>query len=202
MIKQQINLHQPIFRQQRAVFSALVVLRICAVWMVGLGVVYALALTREHSLGHEQASLTRSRDSTAARLQEFAASQDQPGRRQEQEAELARLQAELAQKQSVLRVLARGDLGDSLGFAPQIAALADRRLAGVWLNHIGLSAGGHEVSLHGQALTEDLLPAYIERLSGSEGLPGARFAEVRMNRAEDGGNIAFELQTGSGSVKP
>lgn len=202
MIKQQINLHQPIFRQQRAVFSSLLMVRACLVWALVLGVFYGLNLLRDRSLAGELAGLVRDRDATAARLQAFAALQDQPDRRQEQEAELARLQGELAQKQGVLRVLARGDLGDSTGFTPQIEALAERRLEGVWLTYVGLSAGDHQVSLRGQALAEELLPTYLEHLAGEQGLPGARFADLRLRRAEDGSSVAFELHSRVAGDRP
>lgn len=201
-MNQQINLHQPIFRKQRALFSAGIVLRICAIWIIALGTIYALSMWREGVLSRERDVLVRDRDSAAARLQELTALQSQPERSQLIADELERLQGERAQKEGVLRVLARGELGNTAGFGPQMDALADRRLAGVWLTHIGLLEGGREISLRGETTNQDLLPQYLERLSAGSGFPGARFGDVRMQRAGDAGTVSFELHTRAGTDLP
>lgn len=202
MMNQQINLHQPIFRKQRALFSSQIVLRICAIWAVALGLVYGLSLWSGRSLAREHAQLVGQRDDAQVRLQELTATQMETGQSQQLETELERLQNERAQKDSVLRVLARGELGSTVGFAPQLDALADRRLAGVWLTHIGLMEGGREISLRGEASREDLLPRFLERLAGGEGFPGARFGDVRLERVPDGRQLSFELHTRAGTDLP
>ncbi|MCC2656166.1 MAG: biosis protein MshA [Panacagrimonas sp.] len=202
MMNQQINLHQPIFRKQRALFSSQIVLRICAIWAVALGVVYGLTLWSERGLAREHAILVSKRDQANARLQVLTATQSESGQSQQLEAELQRLQNERAQKESVLRVLARGELGSTAGFVPQLDALADRRLAGVWLTHIGLMEGGREISLRGETSREDLLPRFLERLAGGQGFPGARFGDVRLERAPDGTQLSFELHTRAGTDLP
>jgi hypothetical protein len=202
MLNQQINLHQPIFRKQRALFSAQIVLRICAIWSVALVLVYMLNLYNERTLSREHGALVRSRDAAQARLQQLASTQSETGHSQQLEIELDRLRNERAQKESVLRVLARGELGSTAGFAPQLDALADRRLAGVWLTHIGLMEGGREISLRGEASREDLLPRFLERLAGGSGFPGARFGDVRLERTADSAQLSFELHTRAGSDMP
>lgn len=197
-MNQQINLHQPIFRKQRALFSAQIVLRICAIWAVALGLIYGLALSREGLLMRERSQLTSARDTANNRLQALSARQADSGHSQALESELTTLQAARAQKEGVLRVLARGDLGDTAGFTPQIDALAERRIDGVWLTHVGLHAGGRELALRGVAESEELLPEYLERLAGGVGdarFPGARFGQVSLNRRPDGAGVEFELRT-------
>jgi hypothetical protein len=202
MMNQQINLHQPIFRKQRALFSSQIVLRICAIWAIALGLVYGLSQWSERRLAREHAALVRSRDAAQERLQALTATQPETGQSQQLEGELERLQTERAQKESVLRLLARGELGSTAGFAPQLEALADRRLAGVWLTHVGLMEGGREISLRGEASREDLLPRFLERLAGGEGFPGARFGDVRLERAPEGTQLVFELHTRAGTDLP
>lgn len=197
-MNQQINLHQPIFRKQRALFSAQIVLRICAIWAIALGLIYGLSLWREGMLQRELRSLHVSRDSASSRLQDLTASQGESGRSAKLQSELSTLQAARAQKEGVLRVLARGDLGDTAGFTRQMDTLAARRISGVWLTHVGLSAGGREISLRGIAEDETLLPEYLERLAGGSGdprFPGARFAQVSLQRQPEGGGVTFELLT-------
>jgi Tfp pilus assembly protein PilN len=201
-MNQQINLHQPIFRKQRALFSSQIVLRICAIWAVALVLVYGLNRYSEGTLAREHGALERNRDAAQARLQQLVSTQDETGHSQQLENELERLRNERAQKESVLRVLARGELGSTAGFAPQLDALADRRLAGVWLTHIGLMEGGREISLRGEASREDLLPRFIERLATGSGFPGARFGDLRLERAADSSQLSFELHTRAGTDMP
>ena len=201
-MNQQINLHQPIFRKQRALFSSQIVLRICAIWAVALVLVYGLNRYSEGTLAREHGALERNRDAAQARLQQLVSTQDETGHSQQLQNELERLRNERAQKESVLRVLARGELGSTAGFAPQLDALADRRLAGVWLTHIGLMEGGREISLRGEASREDLLPRFIERLATGSGFPGARFGDLRLERAADSSQLSFELHTRAGTDMP
>lgn len=205
MINQQINLHQPIFRKQRALFSAQIVLRICAIWAIALGAVYGLALLREAALLRERTRLLEDRDTATARFSDLTLRRAGSGSGGMLEAELGKLQAERAQKESVLRVLARGDLGDTTGFAPQLRTLAERRVSGVWLTHVALRAGGRDISLRGIAEGEELLPEYLERLAGGVGdprFPGARFGQVRLQRLTDDAGVEFELHTKSTGAAP
>lgn len=202
-MNQQINLHQPIFRKQRALFSARVGLRICAIWALALGVIYALALWSDQQLKAEHARLQAERDTAAANLQEITALRSaQPGKSRMLAEELARLQTQLAQKEAVLQLLSRGELGSPAGFAPQIDALAERRVAGVWLTRVALTEGGREISLQGQAVRGDLLADYLERLSGESGFPGARFGDVRLEQQPETDEVAFELHTKVGKDLP
>ena len=176
MIRQQINLHQPIFRKQRALFSAAIVLRICAIWVLALGGYYAAAVWRDQQQAREIEALTRQRDQAQARLADVRWHS-------------VRCDA----------LLTSGDLGDTVGFAPQIYSLAERRVAGVWLTHIGISAGGRRLDLRGDAVREDLLPEYLERLAHEPGMRsgfgGTHFGSVLIQRATDGAGIHFELDT-------
>lgn len=202
-MNQQINLHQPIFRKQRALFSARIVLRLCAIWALALAVIYALGLWSDQQLRAEHVRLQTERDAAAANLQKITALRSSdPGRSQMLAQELASLQTQLAQKEAVLQLLSRGELGSAAGFAPQIDTLADRRIAGVWLTRVALTEGGREISLQGQAVRSELLPEYLERLSGESGFPGARFGDVRLERQPDTDEVAFELHTKVGKDLP
>lgn len=204
MIRQQINLHQPIFRKQRALFSFSILIRICAIWAVGLGVVYAAAVWRDGVEARELSRLQVTRDTASTRLQDLTARTSDPERSKKLADELARLRTEQQQKEGVLALLASGDLGDTTGFAPQIDALAERRLSGVWLTHIGLSAGGRDVDLRGVASEEGLIPEYLDRLADAQGavpgFKGTRFAAVSLDRKAGSAEVTFELGSQAGKA--
>lgn len=200
-MRQQINLHQPIFRKQRALFSSGIVLRVCGIWVIALAIVYMLSLWREGVLSTEKTTLLQERDTASNRLQALFLRQTDPELSASLEAELQQIMAQRQEKEGVIRVLARGDLGITTGFSPQIRALAERRLEGVWLTQVLLDEGGKYVSLKGRAIGEEMLPQYIERLAGRIGesrFPGGRFGEVSLKRETDEAGIRFELRTQAG----
>lgn len=202
-MKQQINLHQPIFRKQRALFSAQIVLRVCFIWILALALIYALSLWREGALSREKARLEHDRDIANGRLQELFLRQTDPEQSAELEAKLKQFQSERLQKESVVRVLARGDLGVTTGFAAQIDALAARRISGLWLTRVRLDGGGQYVSLQGRALGEDLIPEYLERLAGRVSdprFPGGRFGEISLQRESGDEAVSFELRSKPGGL--
>ena len=197
-MKQQINLHQPIFRKQRALFSSEILLRVCAIWIIGLGLIYALSVWRQGSLNSALAQLEQQRDAASIRLQELITEQTDPGQSSQLAAEVKRVSSEQAQMQGIVTVLARGNLGVTTGFADQMRSLAERRTQGVWLTRIDLRRGGQNVVLEGAALHEDLLPEFLERLAGRSGearFTGGRFSQVTLNRIDDESPIRFELRT-------
>lgn len=200
-MKQQINLHQPIFRKQRALFSAQIVLRVCIIWVIALGLIYALSVWRQGEQSREKSRLTAERDAASIRLQELLLKQADPQHSAELEAQLKQLKAERTQKEGVIRVLARGDLGVTTGFSGQMQVLAERRVDGVWLTRIGLRSGGQHVTLQGHATGEDRVPEYLERLAGRMGdarFAGGRFAQVSLGRAAEAELVQFELSTRAG----
>ncbi len=197
-MKQQINLHQPIFRKQRALFSAQIVLRVCLIWVIGLGLIYALSVWRHGVLSSTRSNLEQQRDAASIRLQELLTQQVAPSQSAELEAELKRLKSEQAQKQGVVQVLARGNFGVTTGFARQMHTLADRRTYGVWLTRINLANGGQSVMLEGAALHEDLLPEFLERLAGRAGearFAGGRFSQFVLDRPQGDAAIRFQLHS-------
>ena len=111
MMNQQINLHQPIFRKQRALFSAQIVLRICAIWAVALVLVYMLSLYDERTLRREYNTLVRSRDAAQERLQQLVSMQSETGHSQQLEIELQALWSHAIGPWFDLQTGARIDVG-------------------------------------------------------------------------------------------
>jgi hypothetical protein len=172
---QQINLYQPIFRQQRRPFAAatalgavgLVVVALLAIWGYGLMRVTHLGqdLVRLRSLQQQQLQIAAS--AGAARL-----GQPSPGALQ---AQASQLLADLKQRQQALEILRSGAAGDAGGFARRLEALAHRHIDGLWLDHIVLVGGAGVASLSGRTLDPDLVPVYLQALTAESALAGTRF---------------------------
>lgn len=115
------------------------------------------------------------------------------------EAKLAQLEAQLRSRREVADALDGGVVGTSAGFSRYMMALSRQSLAGVWLTGFDIAAGGSELSLSGRALSADLVPTYLQRLTQEPPLRGRRFASIlisqpgatapaRSERKDDGGD--------------
>jgi MSHA biogenesis protein MshI len=196
-VRQQVNLLAPMFRKQRALFSAEVTLLICAVVALALGLIYAATAWRGAALAGEQARLQEQRDATTRRLNDLAAQlQGQP--HGSLDAELAALTAQRDHKQQAVVALARSELGSASGFSPHFTGLARQRLNGLWLTRVEVS--GSQMALDGVTLSEELIPQYLQKLGAEPVFAGTSFAHAVLQRENDGGNqIRFELRSVAGA---
>lgn len=185
-MSQQINLYQPIFRQQRKVFSAATMAQIAAAITLGLALLYGFGRWQETAIGHEVATLQAQRDAAQAQFDqltaELAARRDAGTlNRQIEQAEQA-----IAARRQLLRWLTEhgGDPATG-GFADRIEGLARQHRAGVQLAEIGLSAGGREVRLVGSTDDAAELVRYLRRLGDEPAFASTEFRSVQIERAAD-----------------
>lgn len=203
MIRQQVNLLAPMFRKQRALFSAQFTLLITGIVVVALGLIYAATAWRGASLAGEQARLEAQRDTTTRRLNELAMQMQGRGHDKSVDAQIGALTQERDRKQSALAALSRQELGNTSGFSPHFTGLARQRLNGLWLTHVEVGGSGARMVLDGITLSEELIPQYLRKL-GSEGVfAGTEFGHARLQRADGGEQIRFELRTSAaGAAAP
>jgi Tfp pilus assembly protein PilN len=195
-MRQQVNLLAPMFRKQRALFTARVSLAMCLLVALALGLIYGVSAWRSAVLSAEQVRLERQRDTALRRLNELAQQFHgrQPNRQLDDE--LAALTAERDRKAGALAALSRRELGTTEGFSPQFIGLARQRLGGLWLTRIELSASGGHVALAGVALSEELVPRYLRKLGSEAVFSGTQFQHAALERVTDAGaGLRFELRT-------
>lgn len=108
------------------------------------------------------------------------------------DAKLTELEVQLQGRQQVLDTLKSGAVGTTAGFSQYMLALSRQTLPGVWLTAFDFADGGTALTLTGRALSPDLLPAYLQRLTQETPLQGRRFASmvVSQPRAGDPGAAA------------
>lgn len=106
--------------------------------------------------------------------------------------QLAALEAESRQLQRLGEHL-QGLLAErSSGFSGPLDALAERHLAGVWLDTIRLEQGGRDLLLEGASQQAELLPGYLASLGRSPAFAGRQFARFDLDR-DDAGVLRFRL---------
>jgi hypothetical protein len=112
--------------------------------------------------------------------------------------QLAELERELADKTQVLNLLSGETLGNTQGFAGQLAALGRRHPSGLWLQRILVADGGRRLELRGQALEAQLLPNFLDALQNESVLSGMAFETVALSTDPTGMSdiVDFVLATG------
>jgi len=184
---QQVNLYQPIFREERKLFSATA---ICT----GLGIVTAGLVTITCVSWWQVISLSRQLDGVAAqergRAGLNAASQqlfEHGETEQTLSAHVQTLALALERRQRVLRFLASGEAGSNQGFATRLEALAREQIDGLWLKGATFTAEPGRFALAGSAINAELVPRYLARLANEPALAGAKVdsLEIREPKATE-----------------
>jgi len=177
-----------------------------ALGLIVLGVVavcaYAVISTRaaEQAARQTAQQLTKERD----QLGQLAARIAAQGKSPALESELARMENEVKARQSTLRALATGEMGNASGFSPFLAAFGRQALSGVWLRSLVVGESGGELFVQARALRAELVPAYLRGLGREEMMKGRQVTELKLAaksvaesaapRAEAGGAVAEPTQ--------
>jgi Tfp pilus assembly protein PilN len=179
-VTQNINLLDPGMRQARPRLSFVLLGKCLAGLVVPMLVVYAFLQFQLGSLNGELRRAQELLTTEQAEAQKLAA---QGARKPDPqvEAEIAKMQGELRQAQETVNALKGGGFGERQGFAEYLRAFSRQSLDGLWLTAFTITGAG-ELELSGRALRADLVPAYIQRLSGEDVLTGRTFARFEMNR--------------------
>lgn len=192
---QQVNLYQPILRRQEKVFSSRTLLQALAVVALALLAIWAYGRWQVHAL-ERQVELARSQQAQSeARLQQLQRLYPQPVRDRALGERVAAAERQLAQKRRILHALSDRSFGNEHGFVAPLEGLARQSVEGVWLRALDFSAGGTRLRLSGNALSPELVPRYLQRLSAEPAFAGTEFQTFVMKRAEDGRGIGFLLST-------
>ena len=180
-MSQQINLFNPIFLQQKKIFSTRTMAQALGVLVLG---VVAMALYGNARI----ASLQKEADAGAAQLQarqarlaavnaEFPPRQKDPALA----AEVTEAQRQLGALREVSGVLQGGGLGNTRGYAEYFRALARQHVDGLWLTGLTISGAGSEIGVRGRALDPQAVPGYLTRLTREPVMQGKAFGSLQMS---------------------
>jgi hypothetical protein len=171
---QQINLYQPIFRDEQKLFSASAIgigLGLVAAGLVAIAVLswWKISLL-DRQMGELQAQI-KSRQRMLARADTvYEGGESQASI----EARLKDLAVELDRRQQALRYLRSGGGGQRSGFADRIEALARQQLDGLWLKGVTFTSRPGDFALTGSALSAELVPIYLAKLAGEPAFAGTK----------------------------
>ncbi len=179
-MSQQINLYNPIFLQQRKIFSAMTMLQALALLVLGLGLMWAYAYYQVATLRAELAHSDRRLQAERTRLSQFARQLAPRTPSADLAAQVVDAEAQVAAMQSVLRVVQQGGVGTPQGFSAYFKALARQTVEGVWLT--GFAVSGEAMWIHGRTVQPQRVADYLQRLGAEEVMRGRHFAVLDMHR--------------------
>ena len=212
---QQVNLYEPIFREDRKLFSATAI-------GIGLGVVAAglMAITgfdgwRVRSLDRQLAAVHAQEAARKKLVAEANAIVDLAGSHETIENHLKAMAIDLGRRQQALRYLRGGDAsgaGDGvpehLGFVGRMTALARQQVDGLWLTGATFVSGSGSFQLTGGAVSADLVPIYLQRLASEPAIAGTKLQTIEIRqpakpaRAEIEFTVSSAAATDSKAVPP
>ena len=181
-MSQQINLFNPVFRQQKKYFSsktmaqALAVICLACALLAGdafmrLRSLQAQAAATDALLLRKEAQLAQYRVQFPARIKDSALA-----------ASIAQAQSELALLQAASQVLSGDVLGDNKGFSRYFAALARQRVPGLWLTGVTIADGGARLSVEGNVMQASQVPQFIARLGSEPAMKGKSFESLEIGQ--------------------
>jgi hypothetical protein len=206
---QQINLYEPIFREDHKLFSATT---IC----VGLGIVAAglMAITvfswwRVQSLDRQLHAVHTQEAEQKNLMAQANAIVDRSGSHETMEIHLQAMVIDLTRRQQALRYLRGGDAGGSSGpvlanrgFVGRMTALAHQQLDGLWLTGAIFVSGSDSLELTGDAMSADLVPIYLARLMNEPAIAGTKLQsiEIRRPKKPNGAEIEFTVSSSANTA--
>jgi len=180
-VSQQINLFNPIFLQQKKIFSTRTMVQALGLLAVG---VTAMAL-----YGNARVStLQQQADSGAAQLQArqarlVAVNAEFPPRQKDPALAEAVTEAErqLGTLREVSGVLQGGELGNTRGYAEYFRALARQHVDGLWLTGLTITGAGTEIGVRGRAIDPESVPGFLTRLTREPSMQGKAFGSLQIS---------------------
>jgi hypothetical protein len=212
---QQINLYEPIFREEHKLFSAKT---IC----VGLGVVaaglvaIALFSSWQVILLDRLLHTVHAQEAAQSALIEHANSMVNLGESpQAIETRLKSIAIDLERRQQALRYL-RGGVADgptgpgggaggpgrNHGFSGRMAALARQQLDGLWVTGTNFTANYSRFELSGSAMSAELVPIYLGRLTSEAALAGIPLQSIEIRQPKKAGRGEIEFTVSSAESTP
>ena len=181
-MSQQINLYQPIFRKEEKKFSTVAMLQAVGLVAVGVALLYGFTWWQSEALKNELKRVEQSHATASKRLADASQKFGPRTGAASIDTEIARLESELAAKQQIQKILARGIFSNTRGFSDYFASFARQRVPGVWLTGFDITGAAEDMSLAGRTVNPELVPRYLQKLSSEKTLAGIEFRAFQMSR--------------------
>lgn len=181
-MSQQINLFNPIFLKQRKYLSLLTIMQALGLIMLGSLFLYGYALYQVGQLKQQSEETTRRFNTEQARLARYAEQFSPQQAKLALQAEVRRLEKELADQTTMVDTLKSGSMGNTTGYSQYMRAFSRQAINGLWLTSFKVTGDAAQITLSGAVLEPQLLPIYIQRLGREQAMQGKSFSTLQMHQ--------------------
>lgn len=183
-MSQQINLFNPIFLKQRKYFSLLTMLQALGLIVLGSLFFYGYALYQVGQLKQQSEESTRRFNAEQARFARYTTEFSPQQANQTLQAEVQRLEKELAEQTRMVDTLKSGSVGNTTGYSQYMRAFSRQVVQGLWLTSFKVTGDAAQISLSGGVLDPESLPIYIQRLGKEQAMQGKSFSTLQMQQTK------------------
>jgi hypothetical protein len=196
-MSQQINLVNDALRKQKEILSTPTLVRLVGGFFLLLCLIAGYLFQQTHKLETERADWIRrtedARNGMTQAAQQFPPRQPSPML----QAEIKNAEVKIQSRDRVFEVLNGGSVGKSQGFSAFMQAFARQGVSGLWLTGVSVNGAGDQMRISGNAMSADLIPQYITRLSSEQALRGRKFTAFQVSQPKP---IAPGAQPGAAPV--
>ena len=197
MIKQRVNLYQPVLFVQR---QRLTLARLMLAWLALIAVVIALFMILQQQQRQQSALVEEQQRQLQTVQQEIslyqqALAQRQPSPALQKQHQL--LQHSVLQKQNLLSYLSGQQQQRSLFYSPVLQHLQQINRSELWLTEFSLQQ--QHSSFAGIALKPEAVPLWLADLRRLEYFRGQRFSQISMQQVVDKQAVSFALTAQQGA---
>lgn len=199
MIKQRVNLYQPVLFVQR---QRLTLSRLLYLWFALIVVLLAVMFMLQQQLQQHTAQLAEQQRQLNTAQQEVtmyqqALTQRQPAAALQQQHQL--LQRSVQQKQQLLGYLSSQQQQAGLFYSPVLQHLQQIDRNELWLTSFSLQQ--HYSSFAGIALQPDAVPQWLAELSSLGYFQGQRFSQINLQQVAEKQAVSFSLIARTGELQ-
>lgn len=194
---QQVNLYEPIFREDHKLFSATTLCAGLGLVAAGLAAITAFYWLHVNSLDRQLLAVHAQEMEQDKLIAQAKAIVEQAGSHQTIDDHLQAMAVDLGRRQEALRYLRGG--GPNRGFVGRMTALARQQLDGLWLTGASFASGSDGFELTGDAVSSDLVPIYLARLTNEPAIAGTRLQTIEIHQPKKpiGAEVEFVVSSGA-----
>ncbi len=198
MIKQQINLFQPIFRKERKLLSFHALLQASGAIILLLLGLYGWGWQKTQQLQSDFISLQKQSQKQITQLNAIGIKRPDNQPELSLQQKLTQLEQQLLVERKTVAQLAQVRNSHSQGVSGYLESFSRQLPKGVWLTNFSVQAGGQNLIIRGSALKPALVPLFLEQLSAEATLSGTHFGLLQIERQKsDEKYIHFTVYTGT-----
>lgn len=179
-MSQQINLFNPIFLKTKKVLSAIALFQTFGLVFLGSVLLLAFAIEQSTGLAKHAEMVTAQLRTAETQVAKLRAQAVLPGNNKALEASLAKLEADIKNRQKIATVLQKNNFGNTQGYSAYFVAFARQIPSGLWLTGFTINGGGNEIGLQGRTLKPELVPTYVSQLKRELIMQGKSFSALQM----------------------